>query len=945
MSRSFLFISLSIISGIVNAIPGINKPMQSQYGFIENKGQIIDQNNQLNPSVLYLYNGNGLHVQLKQSGFSYEVIKPEAKPKTQNRTELSIPSKFKQDSLDYTFFSHRIDISFVNANQNAKIISSDVALDYINYYTTGTSEAGVTNVHHYKKVLYQNIYNNIDVEFLLTTNNHEPSTNFKYNFIVHPGGDPNDIQLKFDGANNTSLTKEGHITIETAYGNIDESIPLSYQLNKNNQQQEIATTFRTLSTDNQQPSNVFGINVGDYDKTKLLVIDPVPWTTYFGGPADDGALGSVLDASGNIFISGRTSSTTAIATSGAYQTVLIVGTLGANNAFISKFSNSGSLLWATYYGGNNTLSIAITCDLMSNIYITGSTYDTAHIATSGAFQATLLGGFGGTNAFIAKFDQTGARIWSTYFGGSQTVGYGITVSGLTLYVIGTCLSNTNIASSGSWQTSFAGGSDDGFIVKFDIYGSRLWSTYYGGMGNDGLYGIATDLSGNIYAVGSTSSTSGISTTGSYHSNYWGNGDAFIVKFSGTGSRLWATYLGGMSNDMASGVTIDANGYCIVTGTTYSTSLIASSGAFQTSLTGSYDAFVAKFNSNGSQQWSTYFGGNMTTNGRAVTNDNNGNIFATGTTTSNSGIASIGSYQTSLMGSSDAYIVKFDSSGNRLWSTYYGGTNDDDSYSIGIDNSNNIFIAGYTTSTSNLSTTGAYQTTFGGFNDAFVAAFTVNGMSTCISNNSITSNQLICSGASPNILIGSIPIGGRSAFTYLWLSSTTSSVSGFTLASGRNDTVNYAPPNLTLTTWYRRVVISYGCPNDTSLAIAIVIVQPISYNVISGSQTVCLGSLILPISGTTPAGGNGINSYQWQSSTANSSSGFVTASGTSNAVNYFPNSLTTTTWFRRIVNSCAFTDTSASIVINVNPFPKPNVGFTINNAMQCVNGNNFIFTDT
>ena len=208
----------------------ISKPVSSQFGFIENKGQIIDQNNNLNPTVLYLYNGNGLHVQLKQTGFSYEVIKTEAKTKTGN--EQNFPSKFVQDSLDYTFLVHRIDISFVGANTNSKIISSDAAPDYINYYTTGTSEAGVTNVHHYKKVLYQNIYNNIDVEFVL--NDEKQNGAFKYNFIVHPNGNVNDIQLKLDGANNTSLTTDGHITIETAYGNIDESIPLSFQLDENN---------------------------------------------------------------------------------------------------------------------------------------------------------------------------------------------------------------------------------------------------------------------------------------------------------------------------------------------------------------------------------------------------------------------------------------------------------------------------------------------------------------------------------------------------------------------------------------------------------------------------------------------------------------------------------------------------------------------------------------
>ena len=272
MNKKLLLITFIFSAGILFA-GNINKPVLSQHGFIENKGQIIDQNNNLNPSVLYLYNGNGLHVQLKQSGFSYEVWKVAkwasgSQPLAVSKNPLpTANSKQLEANIADSTFIHRIDISFVGANQNAKIISSEPASDYINYYTTGTSEAGVINVHHYKKVLYQNIYPNIDVEFLLNDTQHSDVQQndkqggaFKYNFIIHPGGNPNEIQLKFDGANSTSLTKEGHITIETAYGNIDESIPSTYQLNSNNTQKKVAASF---TSNLQYPtSNIYGISLG-----------------------------------------------------------------------------------------------------------------------------------------------------------------------------------------------------------------------------------------------------------------------------------------------------------------------------------------------------------------------------------------------------------------------------------------------------------------------------------------------------------------------------------------------------------------------------------------------------------------------------------------------------------------------------------------------------------
>ena len=300
MNKPLLLLIL-VLCATISFASGINKPVTSQYGFIENKGQIIDQNNNLNPSVLYLYNGNSLHVQLKQNGFSYEVWKIAAGPQPIATSQSPLPEANSQKPTADSNYIHRIDISFVDANPNAKITASEPASDYINYYTTGTSEKGATNVHHYKKVLYQNIYNNIDVEFCLSDGSSSPSgsppagqeglggASFKYNFIVRPGGNVNDIQLQFDGANSTSLTSDGHITIETAYGNIDESIPSTYQINNDNAKQSIKSNFK------QQTSNTFDIEVSNYDKTKTLIIDPTPWGTYFGGTSGDLGYGITTD--------------------------------------------------------------------------------------------------------------------------------------------------------------------------------------------------------------------------------------------------------------------------------------------------------------------------------------------------------------------------------------------------------------------------------------------------------------------------------------------------------------------------------------------------------------------------------------------------------------------------------------------------------------------------
>ncbi|MFI5221789.1 MAG: SBBP repeat-containing protein, partial [Bacteroidia bacterium] len=404
------------------------KTFKAQYGFIENKGQIVDQNNQLNKDVLFLYNSNGFKVQLKKNGFSYEVIKTVRKAKIKNPEEPEFMSSEIMD--DITFYVHRIDITFEGGNENAKITSYERSSDYINYYSAVTPEEGVKNVRHYKRIVYQNLYPNIDVEFYLSPN---PSPKerrtalrvgkvlslgedlgevFKYNFVVHPGGNVNDIQLKFDGANQTALTKEGHITVETAYGNIDESIPLTYQLDEKNIQQKITSNFKLVpELVEGQTTNLYGISVGNYDATKILVIDPLPWATYYGGSLSDYGIGLNVDVYGNLLFAGTTVSTSAVATSGAFQTTYGGGT---QDGLIVKFDSRDTLKWATYYGGTLAdVCGAVKTDSIGNIYVSGYSQSTSGIATAGSFKPTASGNY---DCFLVKFDSTGARLWGTYYG-------------------------------------------------------------------------------------------------------------------------------------------------------------------------------------------------------------------------------------------------------------------------------------------------------------------------------------------------------------------------------------------------------------------------------------------------------------------------------------------------------------------------------------------------
>ncbi|MFN4082028.1 MAG: SBBP repeat-containing protein [Bacteroidia bacterium] len=717
---------------------GVNKmPANAQYGFIENKGQIIDQYHKLNKEVLFLFQTGNLQVQLKQNGFSYEVQKLVTKSLTSGQ-EI-IPTVLSNDSFQSDLFVHRVDISFLNANQNATIEASEPFSDFINYYTTSTPEAGIVNVNHYQKVLYKNIYPNIDVEFMVLLKGAQ-NEGIKYNIIVHPGGNLHDVQLKFDGANNTSVTANGNILIETDYGNIEETIPYTYQFTQANNKETRVSKFKQIH------SNIFGIDVKDYNPKQTLVIDPAPWATYYGGSFDDFSFGISIDDSTNIIIIGATLSANNIATVGAFK-YTFVGSGNNFDAFVVKFNSSGVRLWGTYYGqANDDKGSSVACDSIGNIFITGITNSSTGMATSGAYQTTVSGNY---DAFVAKFNRFGHRIWATYFGGSGTENYGqagilsgiggkVAIDKLNNVIIsGATNSTMGIATVGSHQTTL-GGNNDAFIAKFDSSGLLLWSTYYGGNYDENLHDfrinsndLTIDSNNNILMTGSTGSTNGISTNGAFQVSKSTGLDTYIVKFNSNGQRLWGTYFGGNHTDFSFGITVDSSNNIYLTGTTRSSNL-HTTNAYQTTYFGAPpgsgygDAFIAKFNSSGFRVWSTYYGDWGIDAGVSIKIIDT-TIIVTGYTQSTTGIASNGAHQTiSNGGIFEGFLIKFGISGNRIWGTYYGGSSEDCIYGVSTDKLGNIFITGCTSSNTNIATSGSHQFTRNGSYDVFVAAFTSNG---------------------------------------------------------------------------------------------------------------------------------------------------------------------------------------------------------------------------
>ncbi|MFM2358248.1 MAG: hypothetical protein RLY16_241, partial [Bacteroidota bacterium] len=185
----------------------------------------------------------------------------------------------------------------------------------------------------------------------------------------------------------------------------------------------------------------------------------------------------------------------------------------------------------------------------------------------------------------------------------------------------------------------------------------------------------------------------------------------------------------------------------------------------------------------------------------------------------------------------------------------------------------------------------------------------------ISNNTISSAQTICSGTTAAAMTGTTATGGSGSMTYLWERSITSSSSGFSAAPGTNNASGYTPGTLTQTIWLRRVATAGACTN-TSNVIQITVDPVIANNTVSSAQTICTSTTPAALTGSTPTGGTGSYTYQWQSSTTSAAAGFAAASGTNNTINYTPGSLTQTTWYRRVVTSGSCNSTSTAIQITV-----------------------------
>jgi len=653
----------------------INMPA-SKIIFTENKGQLVDMKKQLRPDILFSAK-NGGDIYVRKSGVSYvlnnladinkkaEIIEHNLRKKGEHNP-ARIENEKNELLKDEKITVQRIDMDFINGNPQPEIEKLNKVEGYENYYYSHCPQ-GIRNVESWNELLLKNIYNKTDVRY---TAGGSVSQGLKYDFIVNPGGNPNDIKLKYSGSEKISLL-HNKLYVHTIWGEIEESLPRVYQ-NINGKTIDVEATY--VLAESNDPENagamIVSFKLGSWDPHYTLVIDP----------------------------------------------------------------------WASYFSGGRDRANAVTTDPSGNPEFSGNATNISFPVTTGVYQIN----FAGTqDAFVAKMNSIGGRIWATYFGGTQSeTGYGIAsdASGNVLMAALTMSADVPVSATlGNtiFQNASAGGGSDGLLLKLDATGACVWATYYGGSGADYLVGVSTDGI-NVFCLGGTSSPTGIASIGAYQTTLNGPQNLCLVKFSSTGNRVWGTYLGGTASEYPGGVTHDPSGNIYLVATTYSSDYPVTAGAFQTTFTGSMyagDAALTVFNSSGNVTMSTYYGGPSDDAGEEIAVDGLGNIIIAGYATSATGIASAGAAQPAIGGSSDIFVAQFNAAGARNWATYLGGNNGEINYGIAVDNLNNIFISGEVedADAGSMSVSAcAYQPLFGGNEDVLLAKYSTGGQLICTS---------------------------------------------------------------------------------------------------------------------------------------------------------------------------------------------------------------------
>ncbi len=626
-----------------------------------------------------------------------------------------------------------------------------------------------------------------------------------------------------------------------------------------------------------------------------VVIDPLVYSTFVGTDSSDEGKAILVDNNGNAIVAGSTEDADFPTTSGAYDQTHN----GDDDVFVLKLNaNGSSLIFATFIGGSEGDEPgAMTQDNSGNLYLVGSTESSDFPTTSGAYDQTHNGE---EDAFVVKLNSSGsALLYATYVGGSENdYGTGVAVDNNGRAVACGYTESSNFPTTNGAYDTDHNGEEDAFVLRLNPAGSNLvYSTFLGGDDDDEAHDVMLRGNGMAIVCGYTKSTDFPTTNGAYDQSHNGSKDWFVTALNSNGSQLsFSTFVGGSSSDEAYAIAPGPSNSIIVAGSTESSNFPTTSGAYDQSFNGDKDVAVARLNHSASQlMWGTFIGGSS----EEVAEDcftTDSYVYLTGKTSSSNFPTSSNAYDQTHNGSEDVFIAQLTINGSALpYSTFLGGSQDDEGKSI-VASGCAVYVTGYTYSSNFPTTSGAYDQSFNGEEDAFVVKLGI-GASFTIS----ASDQEICAGESVQLEVQPQPSGA----SYSW-----SPATGLSSTSVPNPTAT-PPSTITYTV---TVTTPDGCSGSTSITIT---VSP-PMQLTTSDQTICQGDTVQI--GVTVSGGTSPYSYSWSPATGLSDPNVAQPEA-------FPQS---TTVYTVTVTDAAGCSTQATVTVTVNP--KPTI--TLSNAEIC-----------
>jgi hypothetical protein len=614
----------------------------------------------------------------------------------------------------YDTVSAAVRMRFLEANSQPTTMPSGAMPAQISYLSA--SHAAPTQPELFQKVLYLDVWPGITVVF------HGNQRQLEYDFVVAPGQTPSLIKLAFDGAKAVQVDpSSGDLVLTTEIGELRQPAPIIYQeINR----ERVMVDGRYTITGHQ-----VGFQIGSFDPTKALVIDPrLAFADGFGGSGQDYATSvAVNQQTGEIYVAGYTNSPDFPITNSTK-----IG--GLNDAFVSKISADGrTLLFSTLIGGShNDEARGIALDALGNAYITGYTESADFprvcapnvVCTQIAFPPQQVP----ARFFVAEVDPTGRIIFSSAFGGSQpnyANAIAVYPNGGLVAVVGRTYSPNFplVNSSGHLR-----GPSDGFLALIQGYpqvsgtlqpgtpGSIVFSTLIGGTGDESARSVAfvPNKIVDLVVVGWTNS-SDFPVIGPRQASYQGgDADAFatrmqislaydifggIVRTDVSVETIYSEYLGGEGTDVANSVATDATGAAYLTGYTGSHYFPISFGCFQPYYGGAYsDAIIVKLDGNGRLVYSTYFGGSGDDYGEAIL-IRNGYVYLVGYTDSLDLPVTGNAFSTQEAGGWDTFAaILLDIGPSLIYASYFGTWLDDFAYGAALDSYGDLVFGGSTDAT-------------------------------------------------------------------------------------------------------------------------------------------------------------------------------------------------------------------------------------------------------